>query len=226
MTSTTVVEPEPGLDAEFYDYRAISKAVVFGVVLSFAGLAGLLTPMLLILPAIGLASALIGLARIRRYPEELTGTLPGRVAVTLSTLVLVGGGAWHWYEYSTEVPDDAQRVAFWELMADERPGQPRIPAAALQLDGQRVFIKGYVHPAVQDAGPVDHFLMVGDLGTCCYGGQPKLTHMIDVRLSNDLKIKYSYRKRSLAGILRVDPTPKSPDGQQGACYFLEADYLK
>jgi len=226
MNSATYMQPNQDSSVELHDYRAISKAVVFAFVLSLSGIAGLLSPLFLVLPAFAVVSGVVGVRQIRRYPNELTGTKVGYFAVSLAAVVLVVGSSLHAYEYATEVPENAERVAFWELMADERPGQPRIPPTALQLDGQRIFIKGYVHPAVQDAGMVDRFLLVGDLGTCCYGGQPKLTHMIDVQLSGNLKVKYSYRKLALAGILRVDPTPKSADGLEGACYSLEADYLK
>jgi hypothetical protein len=220
------MQSDRGGEVESHDYRAISKAVVFALVLSLAGIAGLLAPLFLVLPTLALFIGAIGVRQVRRYPHELTGAKPGYFAIGLAAVVLVVGSSLHAYEYATEVPDNAQRVAFWELQASKQPGQPRIPPTALQLDGQRIFIKGYVHPSVQNSGMVNQFLMVGDLGLCCYGGQPELTHMIDVRLSGDLKIKYSYRKRALAGILHVDPTPKSADGLQGACYYLEADYLK
>lgn len=226
MTSTTAMEPAQTVNDDFIEYRAISKAVVFSLVLSLAGVSGLLSAPMLALSLGAVIVGWIGIRQVRRYPQELTGLIPGYFSMVLGVLVFLGGSAWHGYEYATEVPENAQRVAFWELMASDRPGQPPIPPTALQLDGQRIFIKGYVHPAVQNSGMVDQFLLVGDMGTCCYGGQPKLTHMIEVKLTDSLKIKYSYRKRSLAGVLHVDPRPKAANGTQGACYYLVADYLK
>lgn len=207
------------------DYRALSKAAVFSLVLSLAGFAWLLSPMFAFLPLLGLASSLIGIWQVKRHAEDLTGRVPALVACVLSAVLLVLGGAWHTYVYITEVPENAQRVAFWELLADTRPLQPPIPPSALQLDGQRIFIKGYVHPSVADTGMVSEFLLVPDMGTCCFGGQPKLTHMINVRLSNNLRLKYSYRKRALAGVFHVDPSIQDPSGTQGPCYTLEADFL-
>jgi len=155
MNPMTSMRPDESVDVGVHDYRAISKAVVFALVLSLAGVAALLSALFLVLPAFGLLSGLIGVFQIRRYPTELTGLKPGYFAVGLSGLLLVVGSGLPAYEYATEVPENAQRVAFWELQADDRPAQPRIPPTALQLDGQRIFIKGYVHPSVQKCGFVD-----------------------------------------------------------------------
>lgn len=220
LTNSDTAEPELP-----HEYRALSKAAIFGLVLSLAGYSGLLAPAFLIFAATGLVAGLIGVRQIRRYPDELTGRIPAQFAVVQSALLLLGGGAYHSYVYATEVPEGARRTAFWELMASERPMQPVIPPTALELDGQRIFIKGYVHPAVQDAGSVDQFLLVPDMGTCCFGGQPKLTHMIDVKLVNNLQIKYSYRKRTLVGTFHVNPNVVAPDGSQGPCYSMVVDVL-
>lgn len=225
MEVATTSRAETSADLPIEDYRAISKPAVFGLILGLAGIAGFLSPVFLFLPVLAAVTSFLGLYQIGRFPDELSGRGPGRFGLALGLFTLVGGGAWHGYVYATEVPEDAQRVAFWELMADTRPAQPKIPPTALQLDGQRIFIKGYVHPGVADSGAVDNFLLVPDMGTCCFGGQPQLTHMIDVQLAGNLRIKYSYRKRALAGILRVDPRVTAADGSQGPCYRLEADFL-
>ena len=75
-------------------------------------------------------------------------------------------------------------------------------------------------------GPVDKFLLVPDMGTCCFGGQPKLTDMIEVKLAKGQVINYSMRKRALAGVFEVDPRIMAPDGSQGACYRLVAEFVK
>jgi hypothetical protein len=64
------------------------------------------------------------------------------------------------------------------------------------------------------------------MGTCCFGGQPKLTDMIQVTLADPLRIKYSYQRRKLAGVLKVDRRLKPISGLKGVYYQLEADYVK
>ena len=54
---------------------------------------------------------------------------------------------------------------------------PSLPIApkAIELTGKPIFIKGYMHPGVASMGKVNHFILVPDMGTCCFGGQPKPT---------------------------------------------------
>ena len=138
----------------------------------------------------------------------------------------IGGTALHAYMYAVEVPEGYQPISFAGLQPDR--SHPELPVApeALTLNGQRVFIKGYVHPGVSGSGPVKTFVLVNDIGTCCFGGQPKLTHMIEVTMRTHWPVQYSQFKRHLGGVLKVDTRLKPVDGLQGVYYQLEADYLK
>ena len=64
------------------------------------------------------------------------------------------------------------------------------------------------------------------MGTCCFGGQPKLTDMIEVTLDEPLRIEYSMRKRKLAGIFKVDTQLKAIDGLGGVYYQLQANHRR
>jgi len=106
----------------------------------------------------------------------------------------------------------------------EAPHLPISPRA-LELNGKKVFVKGYVYPDGQQYN-ITHFVMVRDLGTCCFGGQPKLTHMIEVRLQDPLSVNYALRRRKLGGTLRVNTSLK-PIGKLGGVFFqLDADHLQ
>ena len=86
-------------------------------------------------------------------------------------------------------------------------------------------MKGYVYPDGQQYNIRD-FILVKDMGTCCFGGQPPLTHMIEVSLQGENRVAYAMRKRKLAGILTVD-TRLKPVTKLGGVYFrLEADYVR
>ena len=152
--------------------------------------------------------------------------MPAIVGVVLCGLLLVGSSTLHATIYLTEVPEGFERRSFDELQPDKKHPEYPIPPLAMELHGRRVFIKGYVHPGVQGMGPVDKFVLVPDMGTCCFGGQPKLTDMIEVKLAKGQSISYSMRKRALAGVFQVDPTIMAPDGSQGACYRLVAEFVK
>ena len=62
--------------------------------------------------------------------------------------------------------------------------------------------------------------------TCCFGGQPKLTDMIEVTLKDPLRIKYSFGRRKLAGVIRVSPDKKQVAGLDGVYYRVDADYVR
>ncbi len=69
-------------------------------------------------------------------------------------------------------------------------------------------------------------MLVPDLGTCCFGGQPPLTHMIEVSLSGDQYATRSLRQQKLAGTLKVNKDLKPIEGLTGVFYQLKADILK
>ena len=97
---------------------------------------------------------------------------------------------------------------------------------AAKLDGKKVFVKGYVHPSVSGQGPVKKFVLVGDMGTCCFGGPPKLAEMIEVTIVCDQAVSYNQMKRRFGGTFRLDPRPKPADGSAGGHYQLHVDYVK
>jgi hypothetical protein len=207
-------------------YQAVSKAAVLSLVFAVVGLFAFLIPGLLFLPLLALIFGVVGIVNLRRYPEELTGKKSAIFGLLIALVGLIGATALHVSVYLTEVPDGFQRISFNDLAPDKKKPEMPIPPQAIQLEGQRVFLKGYVHPSVDRKGDVDRFILVPDMGTCCFGGQPKLTDMIEVKLVGGLSVRYSYRRLALAGTFHLDPTVSARDGSQGPCYKLIAEYLK
>ena len=70
------------------------------------------------------------------------------------------------------------------------------------------------------------FILIPDLGTCCFGGQPRLTDMIEVTLSGDQTVRPSLRQVKIAGVLKVDTSLKPVKELQGVFYQLKADYFQ
>ena len=213
--------------ADELSYRAVSRPAIISLVLALVSLAGLMFPALLALAAVGLILAIVGLVSIRRYPQELSGAGAAVAGIVLCSLVLIGGTTMHTIIYLTEVPEGYERISFSELEPDKSSGLPFSRRAA-DLNKQDVFIKGYIHPGVTGLGPVDSFVLVEDMGTCCFGGQPKLEDMIEVRLVDGKQAQYSTRKRKLAGVFKVSPAPKqkAAGGLTGGFFQLEAGYIK
>jgi hypothetical protein len=218
--------PTDGTDDAYAEYRSISKAAVASIAFLVLGLSGLVFYTMLTLAAAGIVFAVLALRSVRQYPDEVSGHSVAILGLIGCTSLLIGGSAMHTYTYLTEVPDGYARISFEELQGTEDPktGEMMPPK---QLDGQRVFVKGYVHPGVSSAGEVKKFILVPDMGTCCFGGQPKMTDMIEVTIVDAPGIRYSQRKRKLGGVLHVSERIRKVAGDlTGGLYELRADYVK
>jgi hypothetical protein len=133
--------------------------------------------------------------------------------------------AYHATVYATELPPGCQRISFADLQPSKNAPQSPVPPEALDLNGKRVFVKGYVYPDGQQYN-IKQFVLVPDMGTCCFGGQPKLTDMIQVTLRDPLRVEFARRLRRLAGTLTVDVRLKPVSGLHGVYYQLDADYVR
>ncbi|MBM4005112.1 MAG: hypothetical protein FJ295_17795 [Planctomycetes bacterium] len=218
---------EPVVDSEIdIDYRSLSKAAVFSLIIGVLSVVAFVGVGLLILPLLGLICGITAQRSIVRYPEEFTGKAAAWIGIGLSLICLIGAASSHTYVYNTEVPDGFERLPFYALHPDPDHPEEAVPADVMKFDGKKVFIKGYVHPSVKEQGAVKQFTLVGDMKECCFGGAPKVTDFVDVSIVSDDTIRYSWRMRKLAGVLRIDPTMARTDGLEGPCYRLEAEIVK
>jgi hypothetical protein len=190
------------LAGEEFEYRSLSRAAIGSIIFFVLGLFGLMFAALLALAGIGVGLAAYALRAIARYPEELSGRTVAWTGLVLNGLLLVGGIGLHAWIYLHEVPPGYLRVAFAALQ--RRSYEPDVPTdQAAELSGQQIFLKGYMHPS-SGSGQLRKFILVPDLGTCCFGGQPKSTDMIEVTLENGQTVNHSLRRMKLAGKFEVD----------------------
>lgn len=176
---------------------------------------------------LALVAAVLGVvavSTIRRYPTEYTGQRLATCGLVGGLALFATGSGISSYSYVSEVPDDHIRVGFWELQPDPDYPLSPIPPKALEIAGEKIFIKGYMHPGVAGTGKVNHFILVPDMGTCCFGGQPKPTDMIEVRIrDNAQRVAYSTRKLKLAGTFRLSDRPRQSLGLSNVWYHLEVE---
>lgn len=223
-TNSTSAYQSPVSSADNLVYQSVSRAAVGSALLAALGLMSFLLVGLVILPAVALLLGINALISIRKYPDELLGKPIAQLGIGLSLLTILTAPAYHAYVYATEVPPGYERVAFAALTSPKNaPDQP--PPQAIELDGKKIFVKGYIHPTSMDAPRAKKFVLVPDLGTCCFGGQPPLTHMIEVTLTGDDFAKKSMRTQKLSGTLRVNRQLKPIEGLQGVYYTLQVDQI-
>jgi hypothetical protein len=229
--------------SELAPYRAVSRAAVISLALAIVSLplvtlalvsmryqVGDAVPLGIvgaIFAGAALILGLVGNRAIRRYPTEYTGGRMASTGVIGGMLLLLVGVSIASFTYATEVPPDCIRTGFWELQPD--PEHPELPVSpkSLELTGKKIFIKGYMHPGVASMGKVNHFILVPDMGTCCFGGQPKSTDMIEVHVPDDAdRISYAPRRIKLAGTFLLADRPGQSLGLNGVWYHLEVDQVR
>jgi hypothetical protein len=214
-------------DYDLYEdepYRAVSSAAVVSLVFGIASILAFLDWLLLFLPSVGLIAGLMAGRKIRRYPEEFSGGALARTGTLLSLLAIVAAPGWLWYSMITEAPEGYLRISYAELQPDRGAPPTEIPRSANELEGKRVFIKGFMYPGPERTG-IRRFILCRDNGTCCFGGvTPKPSDMVDVLLNSDLKAEYVTRMTRVGGVFHVDPN--SSGTGMDARYHLEADYIR
>jgi len=214
---------DPASDIDVY--KAVSRTAVSSCVLGVMGLLSFWFVPLLVMPMLGLVFALAGLRNLRRYSGELTGLPIAIAGLLVCGTTLAIAPALHLYTYVTEVPEGYERVFFSQLKSPYVDADIP-PESAMELNGKQVFLKGYIHPTSIASSSARQFVLVPDLGTCCFGGQPKLTHMVEVTLNGDAFARYGMRQVKLAGTLMVDNQLKPVNDLQGVFYQLKADVYR
>jgi len=206
-------------------YRAVSRTAVASLVcggLSFVTVFGWY---LIVVPAAGIALGWNARQRIREVPGELTGTGLAWAGMVLSVVLgALGGGALWAYELR-EVPWGYKKVTWDDLQPDPKNPSELIPSKIKDLDGKRVFIKGFMYPGRQSIG-IRRFVLVPTVGHCAFcSPQIKSTEMIVADLQGDLTTVYKRRETAIGGTLRIDEIEVAkPLG--GFPYVIEVDYVR
>lgn len=214
-------------DAAEFPYKAINRGAIASLVflaLSLPGLMPTFLPML-ILTVPGILAGVIALRAISRFPDEYSGAGVAKVGVAGCAVLFLGGLVFHTYTYLTEVPEGYERVAFYKLQSE--PNGPDLPTPdALKIDGEDIFLKGYIHPS-SGSGMLRQFVLVPDLGTCCFGGDPRSSDMIEVTLPPGESVRAGLTKRKLAGTFKVNRVPQSKDDFENAMFYkMRVDLYK
>jgi len=215
--------PEVDGESPYVHYRALSVSAVSSLIVGVLSLAALLDQVLWIIPVLGILLGAFALVKIRRWEDEMTGAKVAKAGIALSAGCLLVSIVWSVVEIATEVPEGYERLSYRELQPDPNVPGEVIPPKVMQHDGKRRFVKGYTFPGVQREN-LKQFVLVPDRGTCCFGGNPKVTDVILVTLKDPHRVNFSYFQRKFAGTFHVN----SPAEFQstGVLYELEADYVR
>jgi len=76
-----------------------------------------------------------------------------------------------------------------------------------------------MYPGSRQHG-ITEFVLCRDQGDCCFGGQPKITDRVIVRLADPEGIDFTPRLVKIAGRFRVEPAG-APELGGGVLYHLD-----
>lgn len=207
-------------------YRSVCKTAVLSLIFGIFGLSYLISSILILMPLMGIGFGLVAISNLKRFPEELIGRKAAQFGLGLSIVLLLGGAAFHTYIYMTEVPEGYERISF-RMLKDDKKTPLAYSEQAEALDGKKVFLKGYVRPGNRRTN-LKEFILVGDWGSCCFGGNPKITDVVAISLQNDDRINYSLRMRKIAGTFRLNKNaaPTTEKEVPRVYYQIDADIIK
>lgn len=226
IDSSELYALDSGDDDYIIRYRSICKAALAGFIFALTGLLFLVSSLLIVLPLAGFSLCLIGLSSIRRLPDELSGRAIAKIGLLVSGVTLLAGIAIHGYTIATEVRPGYQRISYRMLKDDLKTKLPYSEKAE-ELDGKKVFLKGWIRPGNRKTDLKD-FILVGDFGACCFGGSPKITDVVAVSIQGEERLSYSWRMRRISGTFRLNrqaaTTPE--EGVPRVYYQIDADYAE
>jgi hypothetical protein len=220
-------------DLERYQsYKAISALAVASLGLGILSVLAFFEWVFALVPLLAMMLGLLALRQLRSRSEELTGLPAALGGIILSAVMLPAGWGWLYYVYTTEVPPDHVRITYdlFRPTMEEMERGEFPPSAARNLDGQKVFLKGYMFPGASSR-EVKEFTLCRDSGECCFGGQPKPWDMVRVVMKNPPRAEFMTWQRKVAGVLRVRELEQVQHVQEGNVahqlyFFVEADHLK
>lgn len=209
-----------------FEYRSISKAAIVCVVFAIIAALAFLSEVFVLFPLLGVCFGAVALTNIRKYPDELIGKLAAQIGTVVCALCFAGAVSWHAYVWFTEVPEGYQRISFSTLNADPKSGID-YSEEAVELDGKNVFVRGYVRPGAKKTR-LKKFILVGDFGSCCFGGDPDIWDIVAIDIKTDKTVDYGFGRRKIGGKFKLNKRPVGHREKDipGIVYEIEADHIK
>ncbi len=215
-------EKEYGQDAPVL-YQAINPLSAGSIVLGVLSALAFFHWGFLFLPLIGVLLGVAGIVNLARVEGARVGIYLSCTGIGLSLLLGCGLYGISVYRYYHATPPGYILIDYNTLESDD-PNQP-FPVASEELEGERIFLRGYMYPSRQQTG-LKTFVMSRDNGECEYClPNPKITDQVFIELTGEREAVYTTRLIGVGGIFsRKFEDPKKKYG--GIIYHIEADYLR
>jgi len=186
------------------EYRSPSQYAIAAAILAVLSPIAFFDWWLAAVPALAIVLGLIGWRQVASRPEVLTGLPLAIGGAAFASCTLAGSLTWLSIQYAAELPEGYSRIDYSLLQPAEGEPPTAVPESATDLDGRLVLLKGYMYPGKEQRG-IAEFLLVRDQGDCCFGGNPKITDRVLVRLADRQGIDFTPRLVKIAGRFTVRP---------------------
>ncbi len=207
---------------ELEQYRPLSSRAVLALVFGAMSLAAAFDYWLVVVPIVGVFFGLLALRQLAAQSEEFSGAPLAITGLALSAVMLIAGPARVYMEETAPIPAGFREISYDELQPDANVLGQIVPDGVKMLDGKKIYIKGFVYSGISNKD-IPKFVLVRDAGTCCFGGNPKLTDRIVVSLNKPLDI-YTKNVARVAGTFRLNP--QAITSGVGAYYYLDQAELR
>jgi hypothetical protein len=91
-----------------------------------------------------------------------------------------------------------------------------------KLQGQKIRIRGWIHPSVFTQTGIKQFVLVRDNQECCFGPGAALHDCIFVQMEEGTSTDFTTRPIAVEGVFKVEEIPGGPKGRQLAIYGMKA----
>ncbi|MBM4075239.1 MAG: hypothetical protein FJ267_06310, partial [Planctomycetes bacterium] len=176
-----------GTETDF-QYRPIPSLVPVSMGLVCLSLLAGVWDVLLIVPIVGAIISFLALRKIQRAREAFSGSGLALTCLVAQVAMVVGFGSMHAYSYATELPTGFERINFSRDISTKgfvfEGGRAEIHPDVLDLVDKKVMIKGYMYPSKETTN-LSKFVLCRDNGDCCFGGQPKPSDMILIKMNDE-----------------------------------------
>lgn len=210
-------------------YRAIGSLSIFAFVFGLLSVLAFFSWVTLIVPVIGLIVGFLAIQKILAAPKVMGGLYLTLTGLIFSFLFGVCGCVTQYYHYYYGIPAGYIPIAFVSeddtencptLAADRKSGT--VPVEIQRLDGQRVFIQGYIFSTKEQTG-LTKFALVRTLNPSRFSSAtPDPTDMVLIELKNGQTVSYRTKPIRIGGTLHV----RTDYSFENLPYTIEADVVR
>lgn len=120
-----------------------------------------------------------------------------------------------------------RNITFDDIKLELEKDEKYIPEKHLtekvdKLQGQKIRIRGWIHPSVFTQTGITQFVLVRDNQECCFGPGAALHDCILIEMESGKSTNFTTRPIAVEGVFKIEEIPGGPKGRQLAIYGMKA----